>query len=131
MGHPTIGVGFNLDKFGAREEIASVGADYNAVRNGSQCLKDSQIETLFNKDMDTAKSCVESWLSDAGSLGSGPRSAVNDMAFNMGCATLHEFVSMRKALENKDYSAAVESMKNSAWCRQVGYRCDRDVACMK
>ena len=34
VGIPTIGVGFNLEKANAREEIESVGADYNAVLNG-------------------------------------------------------------------------------------------------
>ena len=36
--HPTIGIGCNLDKKGARKELEGVGADYNAVLNGSQCL---------------------------------------------------------------------------------------------
>ena len=130
VGHPTVGVGFNLDKFGAKEEIESVGANYYAVRNGSQCLTDSQIERLFDKDMDSAVGCASSWVSNWGSLGSGPQSAIADMAFNMGCATLHEFTSLRSALEEKDYSSAAADMKASLWCRQVGYRCDRDVACM-
>lgn len=131
VGIPTIGVGFNLQKFGARAEIESVGADYGSVLNGTQCLDDSQIERLFNKDMDTAEGCARSWVSNWSSLGSGPQSAIADMAFNMGCATLHEFRTLQGALEDKDYQKAVESMRNSAWCRQVGSRCDRDVACMR
>lgn len=131
LGIPTIGVGFNLQKFGAREEIESVGANYNAVLNGTQCLDDSQIERLFNRDMDSAVDCASSWLSNWSSLGSGPQSAVADMAFNMGCGTLHQFVTMKSALEDKDYSKAVASMKSSLWCRQVGSRCERDVACMQ
>ena len=131
LGIPTVGVGFNLQKFGARAEIESVGANYNAVLNGSQCLDDSQIERLFNKDMDSAEGCASSWVSNWGSLGSGPQSAIDDMAFNMGCATLHEFTSLRTALEDEDYSKAAADMKASLWCRQVGSRCDRDVACMR
>ena len=49
----TIGVGFNLEKSGAKEQIEGGGADYNAVLNGSQCLNATQIETLFQEDMNT------------------------------------------------------------------------------
>lgn len=131
MGIPTIGVGFNLKKFGAREEIQRVGADYNALLNGSQCLKDNQIKELFERDMDTAVSCVSSWISNWSSIGTSRQSALADMSFNMGCATIHQFVSMRAAIEKGDYSAAVKGMEGSLWCRQVGSRCERDVDCMK
>ena len=131
VGIPTIGVGFNLQKFGAKAEIESVGANYYAVLNGSQCLDDSQIETLFNHDMESAVGCASSWVSNWSSLGSGPQSAIADMAFNMGCGTLREFVNLKSALEDKNYSKAVEDMKASLWCRQVGSRCERDVACME
>ena len=133
LGIPTIGVGFNLKKFGARGEIEGVGANYDAVLNGSQCLDDRQIETLFDKDMDTADSCAEGWLgSNWSDLGSEPQSAVSDMAFNMGCGTLREFARMKAALTESppDYAGARESMQGSLWCRQVGNRCSRDVACM-
>ena len=43
---PTIGVGFNLLKEGAQKQIESVGANYNAVLNGSQNLTDTQIKEL-------------------------------------------------------------------------------------
>lgn len=102
LGIPTIGVGLNLQKFGAKEEIESVGANYYAVLNGSQCLDDSQIERLFNRDMESAVDCASSWVSNWSSLGSGPQSAIADMAFNMGCGSLHEFVSLKSALEDKD-----------------------------
>ena len=130
-GIPTVGVGFNLKKSGASAEIESVGANYNAVLNGSQCLDDSQIERLFNKDMDSAVGCTSSWVSNWGSLGSDPQSAIADMAFNMGCTKLHGFTDLRTALEDEDYSKAVDAMKDSQWCRQLKSRCDRDVACMR
>ncbi len=128
MGHPTIGVGFNLDKFGARSEIESVGADYNKVLNGSECLNDRQIEELFNKDMDSAVSCAEGFVSG---IGDTPESAVADMAFNMGCATLHTFTTFRSLLQNKEFAKAADDMKTTAWCGQVGSRCGRDVACVE
>ena len=130
-GHPTIGVGFNLDKFGARAEIESVGADYNALLNGSECLKDDQIEKLFDKDMESAVGCASRFVSNWGELGSTRQSALADMAFNMGCGTLGTFHTLRADVEAKEYSAAAKDMRASLWCRQVGSRCDRDVSCME
>ena len=132
-GNPTVGVGFNLNKAGARGEIEGVGADYDAVLNGSQCLDDGQIEKLFNKDMNEANSCAKSWLGSSWSaLGSDPQSAVSDMAFNMGCGKLRGFVKLRAALTESppNYQAAKNEMKDSNWCVQVGGRCGRDVACI-
>ena len=134
LGIPTIGVGFNLQKSGARQEIENVGANYDAVLNGSQCLDDSQIQQLFNNDMETAVSCASTWLGSSwSSLGSDPQSAVADMAFNMGCGSLHGFVTLHACLTKSppDYDGAVQSMRNSRWCGQVGIRCSRDVDCMK
>jgi len=37
-GIPTIGIGFNLQRSDAPSLIAGVGADYNSVLSGSQCL---------------------------------------------------------------------------------------------
>lgn len=131
VGIPTIGVGFNLEKFGAKAEIESVGANYSAVLNGSQCLTDSQIERLFDRDMDTAVSCVSGWISNWSDIGSERQSAVADMSFNLGCGGVREFVSMKAAIEKGDYSTACAYMRSSLWCSQVGSRCDRDVNCMK
>lgn len=131
MGIPTIGVGFNLKKFGARSEIEEVGADYDKVLAGTQCLTDSQIETLFNKDMSKAVSCASGFVSNYNQIGEGPQSALADMAFNMGCGTLHTFGKLCSDVESDKFSNAEEDMKESLWCRQVGGRCSRDVDCMK
>ena len=128
---PTIGVGCNLDKPGARSEIESVGADYDAVLNGSQCLTDSQIEKLFRQDMDTAVDCVSGWVSNWSSIAEPQQSALADMAFNLGCSKLKKFVKMKAAIEKGDYSWAANEMRNSLWCGQVGDRCSRDIDCMK
>ncbi len=130
-GIPTIGVGFNLEKSGARQEIVSVGADYGKVINGSECLTDSQIRELFEKDMSSAVSCVEGWISNWSSIGTSRQSALADMSFNLGCAGIKEFVTMRSDIEAGEYSAAAADMQKSLWCGQVGERCSRDVECMR
>ena len=128
----TIGIGFNLEKDGARQQIERVGADYDAVVNGRQSLTDSQITRLLNMDMHTAIECVMRWLPNWRSLGVGPQSALADMAFNLGCTKLNGFICLKKALSPPtDFGHAVEEMRNSLWCRQVGQRCSRDIACMQ
>ena len=133
LGIPTIGVGFNLKKDGAREAIEGVGADYDNVLSGTQCLSDCQIKTLFDNDMNEAVGCAKNWLGSSWSdLGPDPQSAVADMAFNMGCATLRGFKKLHAALTESppNYEAARKEMQDSNWCGQVGPRCKRDVACM-
>ena len=132
-GIPTIGVGHNLNKPGSQQQIENVGADYSEVLNGRQSLTESQIRRLFNMDMRTAVTCAMNWLPTWSSLGSGPRSAIADMAFNLGCTRLRGFKCLKKALSRSppDLQQAIAEMRNSRWCRQVGRRCDRDIRCMR
>lgn len=59
-GHPTVGIGFNLDRGNARAMLASVGADYDSVRSGGEDLTQTQINELFSKDIQSSISCAES-----------------------------------------------------------------------
>lgn len=59
-GIPTVRVGFNLRKSGAAYRITNVGADYNAILSGRECLRDNQIRELFETDMNTAVKCASS-----------------------------------------------------------------------
>ena len=128
----TIGIGFNLEKSGARSRITDLGVDYDAVKKGSKCLNDVQIQRLFWEDMESSVSCVSRWLPNWSSLKNGPKSAVVDMAFNMGCAGVQQFKQMKAALTKSppDYTLAAARMKDSLWCSQVGNRCPRNVKCM-
>jgi GH24 family phage-related lysozyme (muramidase) len=45
-GHPTIGVGFNLDRKDARKILEGMGLDYDALREGSAALNTQQIQRL-------------------------------------------------------------------------------------
>lgn len=131
-GHPTVGIGFNLDRSDARRRLSAVGANYDKIRAGSATLTDYQIRTLFNDDMVNAVSCASSWLSQVwGRMSTDQKSAVADMAFNLGCSGLQKFRNMKAALLRGDYGGAADEMRDSKWCRQVKSRCDRNIACMK
>ena len=132
LGIPTIGVGFNLRKSGAKTRITNVGANYNKIIGKSQCLTDSQIRDLFDEDMAEAVQCAASWLSKVWyKLGNTRQSVIADMAFNLGCSRLKQFRKMKAAIEKQDYTKAAAEMRNSRWCRQVKSCCDRNIKCMK
>jgi GH24 family phage-related lysozyme (muramidase) len=132
IGSPMIGIGFNLEKPGARKKIADVGADYELVRHGRVCLSDDQVRQLFDSVMAAAIRCASSWLLSVWSkMNVEKQSAVADMAFNMGCTRLKTFKNMKAALERQDYEKAEYEMRASRWCRQVRSRCDRATKCMQ
>ena len=132
IGSPVIGVGFNLEKPGARWKLSNIGADYELVRYGKACLSDAQVRELFNSEMAAAVRCASSWLLSVWSKMSEERqSAVADMSFSMGCTRLKTFKNMKAALERQDYEKAEYEMKASRWCRQVRSRCDRATKCMR
>ena len=135
LGIPTVGVGFNLEKSTARSQLKLVNADYNAVLSGSSCLTDDQIRQLFTQDMAEAVNCAKKQFSSSkwASLRLDAKSALADMAFNLGCTKFRLFKNMLAALSRNppDYSTAANEMRNSKWCSQVKLRCDRDIDCMK
>ena len=85
-GHPTIGIGYNLDNPGAPAAIAAVGADYNAVRSGQQCLTDSQVMQLFEPSYQSAVSGAKRAVSSFNSLCCGVQEVMIDMDYNLGGA---------------------------------------------
>ena len=135
LGIPTVGVGFNLMKSTARSQLRSVNADYGDVLSGLSCLTDYQIRRLFTQDMAKAVNCAKKQFSPSkwASFRLDAKSALADMAFNLGCTRFRLFRKMLAALRRNppDYSTAADEMRNSRWCRQVKRRCDRNINCMK
>ena len=87
---PSIGIGFNLKRGGARQVLVSVGADYDQVLAGTQDLIDAQVDTLFNRDLDTALAAAKRQVPNFADLPLNARLVVVDMAF-MGEAGLAGF----------------------------------------
>ena len=132
IGSPIIGVGFNLERNGARQKMLDIGADYELVRSGKACLSENQVERLFNNTMVFCVRCVSSWLASVWSkMSEMRRSAVADMCFSMGCSRVKTFKKMKAALQRHDYEKATYEMRDSRWCRQVRSRCDRATRCMQ
>ncbi|GAA3514758.1 glycoside hydrolase family protein [Actinocatenispora rupis] len=124
-GHPTVGIGFNLDRGDARARLAAVGADYAAVRAGTQDLTQDQVNQLFSHDVGTAVTTARNYYAGFDQLDPVRQRVLTNMAFNMGPATLGQFHQLHTALTNGDWNAAATSMQNSHWATQVGDRATR------
>ena len=53
------------------------------------------------------------------------------MMFNLGYAGLAEFENMKACVDAGDYDCAADEMEDSAWCGQVGRRCDKLTSMMR
>ncbi len=124
-GHPTVGIGFNLDRGDARTQLAGVGADYDAVRAGRQDLTTDQINQLFSHDVSGAVDTARGYYTGFDQLDVTRQRVLTNMAFNMGGDTLGQFHTLHAALTNGNYNAAADAMQHSAWARQVGDRATR------
>jgi peptidoglycan hydrolase-like protein with peptidoglycan-binding domain len=130
-GHPTVGIGFNLDRQGAAAALAAVGADYERVRAGSESLTSDQIDALAKSDIENALSEAGSIVSNFDSLSAARQFVIVDMIFNLGSAGFADFHQTIAAIEKGDFAKAAEDMANSAWYGQVGSRAVSDCALMK
>src|SRR5262245_26829935 len=130
-GHPTVGIGFNLDRDGAQPALEAVGANYNEVRAGSQDLSDEQISSLFQQDLNQAIDGATSAVSNFSNLNEPRQFVVVDMIFNLGQHGFSQFHHTIKAIESGEWESAGDHMKDSAWYGQVGIRAHKDVQMMK
>ncbi len=121
-GHPTIGVGFNLDRSGARADIEALGLDYDKARAGTQSLTQDQSRSLLRADMQSAIEGAGRIVDNFDTLSFDRQAVLVDMTFNMGEANLMGFRRMRQAVENGDWGRAADEMQDSDWFNQVGDR---------
>ena len=130
MGHPTVGVGFNLDANGAQAAIQVLGLDYQQVRAGTQLLTDDQIDTLLGQTVNQAVSDAHKPIPAFDSLPSDKQIVIVDMVFNLGLAGFSKFLQTIKAINAQDWQTASQQMQQSAWFKQVGNRAKADVELM-
>ena len=129
-GHPTIGVGFNLDRADARLKIAALRLDYNLVRSGGIDLSNDQINQLFDTDVDQAVADAKNLVANFDAIPESKQKVVVDMIFNLGAKGFAGFRKLIKAIEQGDWQAAAREMENSRWYRQVGNRAVANVEVM-
>jgi GH24 family phage-related lysozyme (muramidase) len=133
VGVPTVGVGFNLIKDGAKKRIEALGLKYDDVLSGKQSLTDAQIDTLFADDQVIAENSAKKSITNWDSLSSERQKALTDMCFNLG--SLHDFPNFAKAVNAGDWAKAAKEAGRSSdgkspskWVTQVGRRAKRIIA---
>lgn len=130
-GHPSVGVGFNLDRPGAREALSRVGASHSAVLAGGQGLTDAQIGALLAQDIAESVAWARTVCPSFDELHRGAQLALIDMAFNLGRAGLAGFQGMLAAIAVQDFAAAAAEALDSKWAAQVGHRAIEDAALLR
>jgi GH24 family phage-related lysozyme (muramidase) len=120
--HPSIGVGFYLDRSDARSALEAVGADYDKIRANQDQLNQSQVNQLLDADIQTATTTARNFYSGYDQLDPTRQRVQTDMAFNMGGNTLGQFKNFQDALQQGDYDSAAQHMLDSQWAKQVGNR---------
>ena len=129
-GHPTVGVGFNLDANGAQAAIEALGLDYDQVRAGTQTLTDDQIDTLLEQTVNRAAADAPNAVSTFANVPGDKQIVIVDMILNLGLAGFSKFVQAIKAINQQDWLTASQQMQQSAWFNQVGRRAKADVDMM-
>ena len=121
-GIPTIGIGFNLQKPGAKERIEALGYSYKSIISGEQKISHQAASMLFKEDVATARKDISSVIPELNSHPQIVQNVLTDMMFNMGINRFSGFENMILALNQKDYNKAADEMENSKWYGQVKRR---------
>ena len=130
MGHPTVGIGFNLDAAGAQAAIEALGLNYDQVRAGTQILTDAQVDTLFQQSVNQAIAGAHRVIASFDIIPDDKQIVIVDMIFNLGLAGFSAFHHTILAINNQDWAAAAQHMQQSLWYRQVGQRAKADCELM-
>ena len=121
-GHPTVGVGFNLDRGDSKSICKQLGINYKQLRSGHVKLTDAQVDEILEHDIATAMATARKLVPNFNDQPLKMQAVLTDMSFNMGEGTLSDFGRFLTAVENKDYNTAIKSMRHSEWYHQVGDR---------
>ena len=130
-GHPTVGIGFNLDRPDAPALLKAQKLDYAKVRAGTQTLTDAQIAALFQHDLQNVLAEAPKAVKNFAALSGPRRFVIVDMIFNLGVAGFKDFKKAIAAIQHDNFAEAAAQMKDSDWYTQVGHRSVEDCAMMK
>lgn len=131
LGHPTVGVGFNLDRGNAEATLAAVvpGVNYQSLRAGRVTLTDAQIDALLRHDAAEALASARLHVPNFDALPRQAQLIVVDMSFNLG--SIAGWPDLKAALAAADFAAAAEAMADSKWRSQTGRRATHLIAAMQ
>jgi GH24 family phage-related lysozyme (muramidase) len=130
-GVPTIGIGYNLQKDGAQEQLTALGYDYAKVLTGKQEISRGDAFRLYEQDYAQATDDARDVVPNFNNIDYARQVALIDMVFNMGKSSLAEFDRMMAAIAQEDWETAADEAEDSEWFRQVGRRGPRNVETLR
>lgn len=130
MNHPTIGVGFNLDRGDAETILGSLGYNKSDIIRG-KIMSDEDIDYIFRKDVEKSIEDAKKLFITFDKQPEKVQLILVDMIFNLGYGGLSKFVKMRGAVESGNYEKAADEMMDSRWYSQVGNRSKKLVEMMR
>ncbi len=130
-GHPSIGIGFNLDRADAAAKLQALGLALPAVRAGSVTLTDDQVDELFEPDLATAIDGAHRLVQTFDALSARRQHACVDLTFNLGASGFGRFTKTLAAIGAGRYDEAARELQASRWYTQVGQRGPVVVAMMR
>lgn len=125
-GHPSIGIGFNLDRGDAKEILHKCGYDYDAVRTGHIQLTFGAVLRIYWITLGQAIQATETLFGSA--LYNMPRRkalVLVDMMFQLGPTRFGGFKRMIAAVRAGDWPLAARELMDSRMAEQCPYRCER------
>lgn len=121
-GHPSIGVGRNMD-----DEALPI--DINAFLKKNGYITDSMIDRLLDKDIEDTLIEMQKRMPWAAQLDEARQRVMANLLFNMGWGNgftrLSSFRNTLRAVREGRYYDAAQGMRKSKWYRQVGQRGER------
>lgn len=130
QGHPTIGIGFNLDSKHNQEYLKKIGIEVDKLKNGAE-IGEGVIKILYNHSLTQAWYDINDLVPNFKSLPTKAQMVLLDMSFNLGKSRLAGFKKMLSAVQRNDFKAAANEMKNSRWYYQVKSRGENLVNMMR
>lgn len=130
-GHPSVGIGFNLDRADASSKLAALGHDLARVRGGAVTLSDDEVDELFEPDLATAIEGAHRLVPGFDALSARRQHACVDLTFNLGASGFARFTKTLAALNAGDFETAARELESSRWYGQVGRRGPAVVAMMR
>jgi GH24 family phage-related lysozyme (muramidase) len=130
-GFPTVGVGFNLARPGAKEAIEAIGADFDRIKSGAVSLTQGQAAALLESDARAAIEAARSLFPDFDKYDATRQLILADLAFNLGEAKLANFKKFASAVKANDWDQAAGALRKSRWFAEVGKRAFRNVEAIR
>lgn len=128
LGIPTIGVGFNLEREGAQQDLTAVGAPSVKELLAGAELTPATCDALLRRDLQACTDDLARMFVHFDRMPEEIKLVLIDLRFNLGPFRLRGFTNTLDAFRKGDWRAAAKGLRLSLWAKQVGKRADEDIA---